>query len=146
MERLFQRFSSAYGKHWADMWRGADAETMQQIKADWGDELEGVNPLNMKEALDYCIAHNPFPPTLPEFKILCNQLHRPDVTKALPRHFSQDELDRNRQRLADATASLKPRKDYKLWAKRLIERAGNGDKTLREIALKFANEALRAEA
>ena len=138
MDRLFQRFASAYGKHWMDMWNGANIE---EIKGDWAEYLDGINPLNMKEALDYCIEHKPFPPTLPEFKILCKQLHKTDVTKALPRKFTPEEIERNQQRVHAAVSQLTEKTDYKAWARKILA----SPKSYHDISVRFAKEALAHE-
>lgn len=133
--RLFQRFNSIYGKHWADMWKDAN---MEEIIADWAEYLEGVNPYTMKDAIDYCASHLKFPPTLSEFKMICKELHKPAVTKALPRHYTEEELRKNQERVHEAAQSLDGRRDMRAWAKRIL----TNPKGRPEIAVRFAKEAM----
>jgi hypothetical protein len=69
-EALFKRFSVMYGSKWSAMW--ADVPMADVIDA-WQEDLNGVNAEQVKRALDYLKANNPFPPTLPQFLSICRQ-------------------------------------------------------------------------
>lgn len=136
--RLFQRFNSIYGKHWADLWKDAQ---LDEVVNDWAEYLDGVNPYTMKDAIDHCANHLKFPPTLPEFKMICKELHKPAVTKAIPRHYTEEELKRNQERVHEAVQTLQPKRDMMAWAKRILE----NPKVRPDIAIRFAKEALSVE-
>ena len=71
IDRLFQRFSVMYGKHWADLWEGVP---MADVKDAWRTELGGVTGEQIVAALKAC---GTFPPTLPEFVALCRPPSKP---------------------------------------------------------------------
>jgi len=65
IERIFREMSAMYGKHFADMWAGADLES---VKETWARRLAGYTPDELGRGLGalgrYC-------PTLAEFMQLC---------------------------------------------------------------------------
>ncbi|MEO8752331.1 MAG: hypothetical protein ABI624_06615 [Casimicrobiaceae bacterium] len=74
VDRLFQRFSTMYGRGWLDMWVGIP---MDAIKADWAASLTGVEPEAMRLAIETLMTEGkPFPPTQPQFVSLCRQFRR----------------------------------------------------------------------
>ena len=79
VEALFKRFSVMYGSKWSAMW--ADVPMADVLDA-WQEDLKGVQAEQVKRALEYLKANNPFPPTLPEFLGICRQF------KALPQNVA----------------------------------------------------------
>lgn len=75
VDRLFQRFSVMYGKHWADQWEGVP---MADVKDAWRTELGGIRGEQLGKALQSC---GKFPPTLPEFVALCRQAVTPPAQR-----------------------------------------------------------------
>ena len=67
---LFARLASRYGRHWVDMWVGMPLDA---VKAEWGATLAPVRGYQVEAALAAC---GKFPPTLPEFKALCDQFRK----------------------------------------------------------------------
>jgi hypothetical protein len=51
------------------MWRGVDKE---KLKRHWANALEGYTPDELKTGLNDCLTRI-FPPTLPEFLMLCRK-------------------------------------------------------------------------
>ena len=70
-----------YGSLWLDRWAGIP---LDEVKATWARDLARVSPGQMARALDHLKAHNPMPPTLPEFLSLCRQFRVQDPVLALP--------------------------------------------------------------
>lgn len=81
VDRLFQHFACMYGSLWLDRWAGIP---LPEVKATWARDLSRVSPGQMARALDHLKAHNPMPPTLPEFLSLCRQFRVADPVLALP--------------------------------------------------------------
>lgn len=59
--------SARYGKHFADMWAG---QPVQSVKSVWASDLADYTGEELRRGLDACKSHK-FPPTLPEFAMLC---------------------------------------------------------------------------
>ena len=74
IDRLFSEMASMYGAKFADLWRGTDIE---KVKEKWVEKLRGFveHPGVIQKALD-ALDERPFPPTLPEFLILCREAAR----------------------------------------------------------------------
>jgi hypothetical protein len=75
IEKIFQKMASRYGARFADAWHGCDLEV---VKADWADDLAGYMPSEIAAGLDRMKA-KPFPPTCPEFLLLCRPALDPDT-------------------------------------------------------------------
>lgn len=69
IERLFDRLSGFYGSKFGDLWRGCDIDS---VKRTWAEALAGYSPEEIKHGLEACLSRV-FPPTLPEFLMLCRQ-------------------------------------------------------------------------
>lgn len=131
--------ATIYGKRWFDMWAGVDE---MALKATWVRGLKGLEPYQIHDALDYCADGNQtFPPDLPTFRRICDQMKKPEVVKALPRHFTKEEMQQNQQRLRGIVSTLGEGKDGKDWARRVLERKANGE-AMPDISVRFAKEAL----
>jgi len=103
IDRLFQRLSLNYGRLFLDMWKDIPID---QVKAEWSEGLAGYPYDDISAALNYCLDHNKFPPTLPDFKLLCKEQRRAPIMRALPRKFTEEEMKTNRGRMASIVASL----------------------------------------
>ena len=69
-EEIFKRMESHYGARWVDALGGFDRE---RVKQAWGEELAGFLPGEISAGLRACTLR-PWPPTLPEFLLLCRPL------------------------------------------------------------------------
>lgn len=74
IERLFTRFVGMYGSKFADLWRGTD---LASVKSIWAEDLVGYSGEELKRGLESCKVRV-FPPTLPEFMILCRPPLNPE--------------------------------------------------------------------
>ena len=136
IDRLFLSLATVYGKRWFDQWAGIDMEAM---KATWTRGLSGISGQQLRDALDYCADHEQFVPTLTRFREICESMRKVEPVKALPRHFTKDEIDRNRKRVHAAVSRLEPKTDYRAWAKKILA----NPKAYPDIAVRFAQEAMR---
>lgn len=119
IDRLFLRMASFYGKHWIDMWSDVPVDS---VKAEWQAKLTGMSSKTVFKAVDYCSENLRFPPTLPEFVQLCKASTPSEMTKAIGRQFTQEELQKNHERIAEISAAMsKPKTDYHAWAKRIMQ-------------------------
>ena len=66
IEQLFERFEKLYGTRFTDMWSNDPAG----VKRAWTDALAGYSVGEVKAGLAACRT-KPWPPTLPEFLLLC---------------------------------------------------------------------------
>ena len=137
IDRLFLRMASFYGKHWLDMWIDIP---MDSVKAEWQAKLSGMPSKTVFRAVDYCADNVKFPPSLPEFMQLCKANTPSEITKALPRHFTDEELEANKKKLEKINSDL-TRKSSRDWV-RYWNTILDNPKGLQEITLSCAREAL----
>ena len=106
IDRIFAVMSCTYGRKFADMWAGQDAE---MVKAVWAEKLGGFRdrPDCIKHALD-CLEGRDWPPTLPEFIGDCRRAPKP-VVAALEHKPSAEEIARNRDRARQMCEALSRR-------------------------------------
>jgi hypothetical protein len=76
VEALFAQFEALYGARFAQMWKGTD---LSVVKTTWGKALSGFTVREVKAGLLACRT-KPWPPTLPEFLVLCRP--SPDFEKS----------------------------------------------------------------
>lgn len=69
-EEIFRRMENRYGARWVDAMGGIDRTRMRQA---WAEELAGYTPDEIARGLDGCRV-KPWPPSLPEFLLLCRPL------------------------------------------------------------------------
>jgi hypothetical protein len=65
VDEIHARLAVRYGARWLSMWTGVDPE---HVKADWADVLGGMQPANIRKALESLPPE--FPPTAPAFRAL----------------------------------------------------------------------------
>lgn len=135
IDRLFLRMASFYGKHWLDMWTDIPVDS---VKHEWQSKLTGMSSKTVFKAVDYCADNLRFPPTLPEFVQLCKANTPQEMTKAISRQFTPDELQKNHERITEISngISAKARTDYRAWIKPIIA----NPKAYPDISLKLAKE------
>jgi len=68
--------SASYGTLFADRWRGMN---LGEVKAAWASKLADLSPGELKRGID---ALPGFPPTLPEFALLCRPKPNPEAAHA----------------------------------------------------------------
>ena len=67
IDRLFERMSAYYGSRFADAWRGTDASVVKRV---WAEALGAYSANEIKRGVD-SLNGCKWPPTLPEFLLLC---------------------------------------------------------------------------
>lgn len=72
-EKIFRRMENFYGAKWNDSLGGIDRE---RVKQAWGEELADYLPDEIATGLHACRSRT-WPPTLPEFLLLCRPLNDP---------------------------------------------------------------------
>lgn len=113
---------------------------MDSVKAEWQAKLSGMSSKTVFRAVDYCADNVKFPPSLPEFVQLCKANTPSEITKALPRHFTGEEIEANRERIEKISTDL-TRKSSRDWVKHWSTILDN-PKGEKEITLAAAREAL----
>lgn len=98
VEKLFTKFSLFYGTKFTAMWNGIDAE---MVKRQWSESLAGITGEQLSAALQAMETQCPYPPTLPEFKILCKQQKiSPMHQRYIPKLHEKD-LTEGKKRIAE---------------------------------------------
>lgn len=72
-EKIFRRMENFYGQKWRDSLGGIPRKRVRQA---WGEELADYTPAEIATGLHACRSR-PWPPTLPEFLLLCKPLNDP---------------------------------------------------------------------
>jgi hypothetical protein len=130
--------ASLYGKLWFDSWGDTPIDEM---KADWIDAIRR-NKISLKavfKACDKCADEGVvFPPTLPQFIQFCKASSPHEMTKAIGRQFTQEELQKNHERMTEISTSMtaKSRTDFRAWIKPILA----NQKAYPDISLKLAKE------
>ncbi len=75
VERLITRMQALYGAKFAAQWEGVDLIALKQA---WAEELAGYSGEEIARGLSAC-RERPFPPTLPEFMVLCRPPVNPEI-------------------------------------------------------------------
>lgn len=158
IDKLFERMQAFYGARFTDMWRhisdDASGKALESIKATWSTGLEEFDGKVLAAALHACMDKHAFPPTLPEFRMLCKltkQTHDRDYSHRPPpgpsRLSAEDRkaIDGMRAEakriLADRVGKI-PGLD---WAEKLLAKAADGYK-LDPIQQSLAETAVRNRA
>lgn len=139
VDSLLARMSAMYGEKFVRQWERTNPDAMRDM---WADALGPFDGERIKWALQYLIANNPFPPTLPEFVGLCRQAPRTEVA-ALPAPVVPRSVAQKRaEELAQASEKIaKGNKDPKAWAREILATP----KRFPFISVKFAHMALGSD-
>jgi len=116
---------------WADI-------PVDSVKAEWHAKLSGLSSKTVFKAVDYCSDNLKFPPTLPEFVQLCKASTPQEITKAIGRQFTPEELQKNHERITEIShgISTKAKSDYRAWIKPIIANPSRYP----DISLKLAKD------
>jgi len=116
---------------WADI-------PVDAVKAEWQAKLSGMSSKTVFKAVDYCSDNLKFPPTLPEFVQLCKASTPHEITKAIGRQFTPEELQKNHERITEIShgISAKSKSDYRAWIKPIIANSSHYP----DISLKLAKD------
>jgi hypothetical protein len=136
-DRLFERLAAMYGKAWFDTW--ADVP-MADVKDAWASGLASFSPYRIKGALEACLQTCRFPPSLPEFAILCQQAPPDPADVAKPADLLRLAAPK---KVYDPLPDAEKRPDCRDWARRILKRLEHGER-VPLIAEQYAREALTA--
>lgn len=144
VERIFMRLHGRFGNNFFDKFKigqvndaGEDVG-IANAKATWSLELSGVSAERIKAGLD---AKYQYAPNCDEFLKNCHVSSIQDF-KALPSPVNHEDNKVHADKLAlFVHERLKPKTDYKAWAKRIIAKPQN----FPEHSLHLAKEALHYE-
>lgn len=116
---------------WADI-------PIDSVKTEWKAKLSGMSSKVVFRAVDYCADNLAFPPTLPEFARLCKANTPHEMTKAIGRSFTPEELQKNHERMTEIASGIvtKSRTDFRAWIKPILA----NPKAYPDISLKYAKE------
>lgn len=103
VEMVHTRLLVRYGVQWNRLYEGIDPAA---VKADWIDQIGGLNPNAIRYALDNLPADRP--PNAGRFKALCMEYRAPERPyQALPRpKATPEDRERVRAMLAKAKAAI----------------------------------------
>lgn len=118
VSKIFDHMSSLYGAKFTELWKATDLE---KVKRTWAEKLGGFEeqPLAIRDALD-ALDEKPWPPTLPEFLILCREAARRygNAKPMLTHTPTAEERERSHQAAQAAAAAVKKDgRDHMGWAK-----------------------------
>lgn len=136
VESLLNRMAAIYGEKFLNLWSRTPPADMRDM---WADALGRFDGEQIKWALHHLIANNPFPPTLPEFVMLCRQAPRPEVP-ALPAPVVPKEVAKARAAELESAAKrvASKKSDGRGWAREILA----NPRQFPHISVKFAREAL----
>ena len=112
----------------------------------WWAKLQKYEFMVVSKAFDKYVNSNKFMPTISDILDICRLQEPKAFIKALPRHFSEQEIKSNHDKMKRVAFEIasRPVVDSKAWARRILNDAEKGKyKSL--IGIKFAKEALRVK-
>lgn len=138
VKSLLDRMAAMYGEKFVRQWEKTNPDAMRDM---WAESLGHFHGEQIKWALLHLVQNNPFPPTLPEFAMLCRQAPRPEVP-ALPAPVVPPEVARARAvELEDAAKRIaKKPQDFRKWARDIMANPN----AFPPYSVKCAKEALGA--
>lgn len=111
----------------------------KEVLIAWWSKLHKYEVIDIRVALDRWIDEGKFAPTISDIVELCPS-HQP-IYVALPPPVSLVDNKRHADEVKQAvTKMVKPRHDYRAWAKKIIDNPAHYP----DISLRLAQEALKA--
>ena len=131
---MMNTIASIYSKH----------EPTQDTLRVWWAKLEKYEFMDVSRAFDDWVNRNKYMPTIADVLETLKANQPKDFVKALPRHFTEEEIKNNHDRMKKTVQEIssKPSLDPKAWARKIVNDFDKG-KYKSEIGVKFAREALR---
>lgn len=112
----------------------------------WWAKLEKYPFLTVSKSFDTYVNSNKFMPTISDIVDLCRASEPKPFVKALPRHFSDQELKSNHEKMKELAKQMANQRsnDPKAWARKILNDAEKGKYKI-DIGIKFAKQALKAK-
>ena len=112
IRKIFATMQGNYGSRWGNMWKigqtlpdGSDVGIVNAMD-HWAEKLGKFK--NHPQAIKAVLNNLPTnPPTLPEFIQLCRNAYVPEVYIQLENKPTEEQMEKNRQRLKEVVESLK---------------------------------------
>ena len=119
-------------------------EPTQDTLRVWWAKLEKYEFMDVSHAFDDWVNRNKYMPTIADVLETLKANQPKDFVKALPRHFTEEEIRNNHDRMKRTVLEIsrKPALDPRAWARKIVNDFDKG-KYKSEIGVKFAREALR---
>lgn len=139
VDRLFDRLSATYGRHFLSMYEGMDANA---IKAVWSHELSGF--ATRLQCVAWALENLPERPPNPiEFRNLCRRAPEPETKKLAEPPADPDRVKAEFAKLNKAFVAARDvaNNDNLSWARKIVGRWEAGDR-VNSLPLKMAREAL----
>jgi len=110
----------------------------------WWSKLERYEFMVVSKAFDRYVNNNKFMPTISDILDICRLQEPKEFVKALPRHFTEQEIRNNHDKMKRVASEIasRPTADPKAWARRILNDLEKG-RYKNNIGIKFAKEALR---
>ena len=140
IKSLLDRMAAMYGEKFVRQWEKTDPSAMREM---WANALGRYDGEQIKWALLHLVGNNPFPPTLPEFVILCRQAPRSEIP-SLPAPVVPQEVARARAAEIEAASrkiAAKPQ-DFRKWARDILA----NPRVFPPYSVKCAQEAMGCDA
>lgn len=137
VDRIFHKLTLAYGRDFVGRWEGID---LNDVKTDWAHELSGF--MQCPDAISYALANlPPKAPSVIEFRALARKAPLPEFKQLEAPKADTEKVALEIAKQIGIKQAFAPKGDPKEWAKRIINRATNGER-IRPVTLRFAREAL----
>lgn len=114
IEYLFMELHGRFGNSFFDKFRVGKLNTngddvgVENAKQVWARRLAGMSKERLRNALD---SNYEFPPSCDDFMMNCVVRKIEPEHKALPRKFTEEEIAKNRGRMAEIIAGLSKNKE-----------------------------------
>lgn len=140
IDRLFERLAATYGSAWSRQWSDVP---LSDVKTAWAHELSGYG--GRLEVLVWALENLPErAPNIIEFRNLCRRSPAQEEPRLPEPKADPERLARELSKLQDLKQSVSKasKVDHKAWAKRILQRHADGEKT-NPTSIRFAKEALQ---
>jgi len=127
-----------YGSRFADLWASANPA---DVRVTWAEGLAYVSGDELAGALRACLLEYPYPPTLPQFAILCRAQKRQEMPRLSNDVSGPIDPAVMAQALKLAANTKNGKKNPRDWARRILKRAESGER-LCYLSVPYAREAL----
>lgn len=138
VDRLFARLSATYGRDFASKYEGLDQNA---VKSSWSHELAGFAP--HLDAIAWALENLPErAPNVIEFRAICRRAPAPEAPRLEYSPAGKERVAAELAKLGHVKGATPPQgKDYRAWARAIVERHKSGDKITR-TQLAMAKDAL----
>jgi hypothetical protein len=145
IDRIFRRFTVLYGNKFTNLWAGIDPE---DVRSGWADELARFSKASIVLAVGKLNDH-PYPPTLPEFLLMCEAASQRIPAQLEPRprlpsvvSAAMPDVVAARERFMALKKTLKRPPMTPAWSYRAYARHQSGEHLLNPEELQLVQRAM----